>query len=199
MTFYKCLKAFLRFLFLPLFRVKIIGAENFAQEGGCILYANHYSNWDPLFMHLAINRKPRFMAKSELFKNAFLRAIVTFFGAFPVERGKGDFAALKNAFSAVENGDVVGIYPEGTRSKNGQINGFHSGVSIIAIRTGAKAYPMYISGRFRLFKRTYMVFGEPVDIKEKFGNIKLSDHDEMRRATEYLREELIKLKSEAKA
>ena len=198
MTFYKCFKAVLRFIFLPLFRVKIIGKEKFPNEGACIYYANHLSNWDPVFMHLAIDRKPRFMAKKELFKNPILRGIVKYFGAFSVDRGKGDLGAFQNAFKVIEEGEVVGIYPEGKRAKDGIMKNFHTGVSIIAARTGAIACPLYISGKFKPFKKTYMIFGEPVDLKDKFGEIKLSDHETVKATAEHLRQQLVKLKDEMK-
>ena len=196
MKFYKCLKAVLRFLLIPLFRVKIIGKEKLPQEGACIYYANHLSNWDPVFMHLAIDRKPRFMAKKELFKNPVLRKIVTYFGAFSVDRGKGDLGAFKNAFNVIEDGGVVGIYPEGKRAKDGIMKKFHTGVSIIAIRTGAVACPLYLSGKFKPFKKTYMIFGDPVDLKQEFGDVKLTDNETMRKTAEHLRNKLLEIKSE---
>ncbi len=196
--FYRFFKAFLRATFKPLFRIKVIHAERFnPEDNGGVLYSNHHSNWDPFAAHIATEYRPQFMAKAELFKVAPVRGFITYFGAFPVERGKGDFAAFQSAFKVVENGGIVGIYPEGTRNKKGlEVKKFHTGAAIIAIKTGVKVYPLYYSNKLRPFRRTYMVYGEPIDIKEQFGEVSLADRDKVREVSEYMREAVIKLKDE---
>lgn len=191
--FYKCLKAFLRLLLLPLFRVKVLGKEQLPKESGYIVYSNHLSNWDPIFMHLILDTKPRFMAKKELFKNPILRGIVTYFGAFSVDRGNGDLGAIKTALTIVRSGGVLGIYPEGTRAKDGVIKPFQPGAAVVALRTDAALVPLYISRKLKPFKRTYMVFGEPTNLKERLQAVSLADKHSVRRAADVMREEILAL------
>src|ERR671937_2278204 len=101
------------------FRLRSRGRENLP-DGGFVLAANHTSNFDPwpLGLPLFPRRQLRFMAKSELF-NPLLGPILKAGGAFPVRRGEGDFEAIQRAVELVREGQVVVMFPEGTRRKKG--------------------------------------------------------------------------------
>ncbi len=123
------------------FRIEVYGAENLPQEGGFILASNHVTELDPVLLGIKVNRQLNFMAKVELFKNKLFGALITALGAFPVSRGTGDTSAIDKAIDTVEKGNVLAIFPEGTRSKDGELRRFKSGTIVVAEKTGADIIP----------------------------------------------------------
>jgi 1-acyl-sn-glycerol-3-phosphate acyltransferase len=138
-----------------LFRLQAKGLEHLPAEGGFVLAANHTSNFDPwpLGLPLFPQRWLRFMAKSELYWWP-LRAVLDAVGAFPVERGKGDVEAIAKAVELVRSGEVVVMFPEGTRQRKGLRKRWkarpHTGAARIAQRAGAPLVPAAIKGTDRL-------------------------------------------------
>lgn len=163
---------FLVYLLTPpvraLMRVKIIGKENIPPKGEkIVLCCNHISNWDPVLLEVAQPmRHIYFMAKAELFKNRlFAWLLGKQIGAFAVHRGTGDTAALDTAKQLVEDGKIMGIFPEGTRSKDGKLMRAKSGTALIVSQTGAMVLPVAIVTRgqhVRPLRRTLVVYGKPV-------------------------------------
>jgi 1-acyl-sn-glycerol-3-phosphate acyltransferase len=143
-----------------LLRLRATGLENLPQ-GGFVLSANHLSNVDhwalgfPLFPH----RQVRFMGKVELFKPG-LGSILRSAGAFPVRRGEGDAEALHTAISLARSGEIVAIYPEGTRR--------HKGAARVALEAGVPLVPAAIDGTDRLsrFPPIRVTYGTPVPIDD---------------------------------
>lgn len=193
---YKVLKAILRPIFFFLFNVKVINKEALDYEGGMIMMSNHVSGWDPVLLHMAARCKVRYMAKAELFKFKPFGWLLKAFGAFGVDRGRGDMGAMQQAFKIVREGGTLGIFPEGTRSKTGELGRFQHGASMIAIRAKTRILPVYISRRARLFTRCYIVVGEPMDIKKRMEDLTLADTSKVRAASEILRDEMLKLKEQ---
>lgn len=168
---------FLLWFFKPLawllFPFKTIGRENIPDTPGqppLILCCNHISVIDPVFLEMCQKRHVYFMAKEEIFKN---RLATWFFakqlGAFPVKRGAGDTGALDTARRIVEEGKLLGIFPEGTRSKDGRLGRAKSGAALIAAQTGASVLPVAIATKnqkLRLFRPTRIVFGPPLSPEE---------------------------------
>lgn len=164
---------FLVYLLTPpvrlLMRVKIIGRqENMPPVGEpLVLCCNHISNWDPVILEVSQPRRHiYFMAKAELFKNPLF---AWFFGkqigAFEVHRGTGDTGAIDKAEELVREGKVMGIFPEGTRSRDGKLLRAKSGAALIVAQTGAMVQPVAIVTRnqkMRLFQRTTVVYGKPL-------------------------------------
>ena len=97
-----------------LFRMEIAGRERIPAEGPCILVANHESVIDPFVLGLATPRIVRFMAKAELWQSAAVRTVMEGFGAFPVDRGRGDFDAFGRAGRLLADGEILGIFGQGT-------------------------------------------------------------------------------------
>lgn len=153
-----------------LMRVQVIGTENIPTEAGnppLILCSNHISNWDPVLLEVAYPaRHIYFMAKAELFKNpVFAWLLGKQFGAFPVKRGTGDTHALDVAKQLVNEGKLMGIFPEGTRSKDGKLLRAKSGTALIASQTGATLLPVAMVAKgqqLRPFRRTKIVYGKPL-------------------------------------
>lgn len=136
-----------------LLRWRIIGAENLPATGGVILAANHTSLIDPLLAGSAVRRPVRFMAKDELFRNRFFGAFMRGIGAFPVRRGEADRQSLRESLRILAEGGVLGIFPEGTRSADGQLGKAQSGIAFIAKRSGAPIVPAAIIGTEKILRK----------------------------------------------
>ncbi|MGE5576695.1 MAG: lysophospholipid acyltransferase family protein [Syntrophothermus sp.] len=169
--FYRFARALVRFLAKVLFRWEVKGAEHMPQRGGVILAANHVSLLDPLFVGSTVNRKVHFMAKEELFKIPLLGRVITALGAFPVRRGAADRQAIREALRILETGEVVGIFPEGTRSVDGELQKAKNGIALLATRANAPVVPAVISrskkmtrGRFHLPRlvKIRVLLGPPI-------------------------------------
>lgn len=143
---------------------RVIGRENIPAEGPVIICSNHISNWDPPLLGSPLTRQVHFMAKDDLFKIPVLNWLITQFGAFPVKRGGGDRAAIRATLDLLKNGKILGIFPEGTRSKNGQLGEGKSGTALFALRSDAVVIPVAIIGPYKLFRPVTIVYGKPVDL-----------------------------------
>jgi len=157
-------------LFRVLFRWRVIGLEN-VPAGGAIIAPNHRSFWDIPLVGLALRkRRTHFMAKSELFQNPIFAWAIRTLLAFPVKRGAPDRAAIRHAIDVLQQGDLVAIFPEGTRSKTGQLGAAEPGLTLIAVKADVPIVPVGISGTQLIFSkicwfpRLKIVFGKPIYI-----------------------------------
>lgn len=187
--FYNGLKKVLRAIFYWFYQVSILDPQNLALDGAAILAANHIGNNDPILMHLLIRPKVHIMAKKELFRFRPLGALFRYFGAFPIERGAGDLGALGTAFDVVNRGDVLGIFPEGTRNKSGELKRFQPGTAVISVRTRTPVVLVYFTP-FRAFRKTAVAVSQPIRLWEVFPDLNLADVASMREATDYLRQQM---------
>jgi 1-acyl-sn-glycerol-3-phosphate acyltransferase len=127
-------------------RLKVTGADLVPRTGPAILAANHRSMWD-IPVHVVASPRPvMFMAKRELFGDPFRRWLWHVLGGFPVRRDIADVRAIDTALALLERGQAVGVYPEGTRSKTGEMLPFLKGAAWLALRTGAPLVPCGLSG-----------------------------------------------------
>ncbi len=150
------------------FRVRIEGTEHLRQDGGFIIASNHVSSYDPVFLSLAAYREKKrinYMAKEELINIPLIGRLLRALGAFPVRRGKGDRGALDMAAKIITDGKILGIFPEGTRSKTGKLLPAKSGVAIISARTHSDVVPasIHIEGaKLRWLAKVTIRFGKPI-------------------------------------
>ena len=146
------------------FKFSVVGKENLPTDENYILCSNHRTYMDPVFLGMGIPKNLFFMAKKELFEKPVLGPIIKKLGAFPVSRGKGDASAVQTAIDTVKNGNVLAIFPEGTRSKNGELSRFKSGAALIANKTGASIVPACIcfEGKLRFRSKVVVRFGKPI-------------------------------------
>lgn len=163
------LYAFGRAILIPimklLFWYKVKGKNNIPKEGGYIVCSNHMSNFDPIFLGITQKRQINYMAKAELFKNPVFGWIIRHLGAFPVHRGKGDGKAINNAESIVQDGKILGIFIEGTRSKTGDFLRPKAGAAIIAEKTESPVIPVCITPqnkKIRIFQPVTVSWGKPI-------------------------------------
>lgn len=192
---YSILAIILRVFFRFFFNAKVVGIENVPKEGAVILAANHMSNFDPPFLGCFSPRPVHYMAKVELFENKIFAAVISALNAFPVKRGQADKNAIKHATVILKEGNALGIFPEGTRSKTGEVGKGEMGVALFASMTNAPVVPIAIIGTNEMFSKEKkfpnltLVFGKPMKFN---GNRK--NRDELAAFSDMVIEEIKKLK-----
>lgn len=151
-----------------IFPRRVKGIENLPAEGGFVLCINHMHARDPLFIATRIPRMRQmfFLAKKELFKVKLLAAIMSGIGAIPVDRGNADLSAVRTALKVLKDGYGLGIFPQGTRSCDNSRTELLTGASMIALRGGVPVIPAYINGPYRMFRRSDISFGKPIELAE---------------------------------
>jgi 1-acyl-sn-glycerol-3-phosphate acyltransferase len=141
-TVYRISAWIFRCLFRILGGFKVIGKGNIPKEGGVILAPNHISYVDPPAAGAAVNRQVHFMAKEDLFKVPVVGKWITRVGGFPVRRGTADRKAIKNAIELLDEGRVICLFPEGTRSPDGTLQEPELGIGLIALKSRAPIVPV---------------------------------------------------------
>ncbi|MCG0278010.1 MAG: 1-acyl-sn-glycerol-3-phosphate acyltransferase [Thermanaeromonas sp.] len=165
--FYRIAKFICYLFFRYICRWEVRGQENFPREGPAVVVSNHVSFWDPVAVGVAVPRPVRFMAKEELFRIPLLGQVIRGLGAFPVRRGRSDRQALKESLEILRSGQVLGMFPEGTRVRTGGLGTFHNGAAVLSLKTGAPLVPVALKGTQNIFSkgwfRPFQVFiGEPI-------------------------------------
>jgi 1-acyl-sn-glycerol-3-phosphate acyltransferase len=145
---------------------RIFGQENIPLKGRFIFAPNHVSHLDPPLVSSCSPRRPHVMAKKELFKKAFFAKYFQALGAFPVDRGKADRKAIRHAIKMLESDSPLLIFPEGTRSKTGELGEAEIGLGMIAHATKAPIIPVYLKGTDQAFSA----------LNPKFGIVKIEIH-----------------------
>lgn len=143
---YRFAQIILRLIMPTYFGLKVEGHENLPATGPAIVVCNHVNYLDPMAMGAALHRPLYFMAKEELFANPVFGWVLRNVGAFPVRRGQADRRALRHALKILARGDVLAMFPEGTRSVSGDLQELQRGAAMLALRSGACVVPMVILG-----------------------------------------------------
>jgi 1-acyl-sn-glycerol-3-phosphate acyltransferase len=195
---YRLISFVSRPLLKVLFRYEVLGLENLP-EGGFVLAAGHQSNFDPWPLGIALSKRyfVRFMAKSELFWWP-LGAIVRGAGGFKVRRGEADREALQTARRLAREGNVIAMFPEGTRRAKGLLKRrqveVHDGAARIALGAGVPLVPAAVAGTDRLARlaKLRVVYGKPVPLDDLAG---LGRREAARVATARLMERIQELEA----
>lgn len=168
---YKFLKTFFKGILSIFYKIEVVDKYKMPTNGPVILCANHMSNWDPVVLAITTDRQIYFMGKEELFKNKFLKYILEKVGSFPVNREKADLKSIRTSLSILKRGDVLGIFPEGTRVKSVYSDNVKEGVGMISNMSNSIIQPVSIVTEYKLFKPIKVIFRDtinPLDFKE-FG------------------------------
>ena len=179
------------------FRLEFRGKENVPKKGPFVFCSNHVSGLDPTIVCLGVppRIKLRFIGKAELFENPFLRILFEKgLGCFPIERGSADMGALDKAVNIVKDGGALAIFPEGTRSKDGYLQRFKSGMSLIVQKTKADVLPCnitYLDGK--KFRGRIIVNYGPVIPFETLGFSDVQSPRELKSATRLIRSKVEEL------
>ena len=192
------------------YRAWVRGVENVPATGPVIIASNHLSVLDSVFMPLEVDRQVTFLANSEYFTGRSLKGRITAWfmrgiGQIPIDRsgGKASEASLNTALQVLARGDVLGIYPEGTRSPDGRLYRGRTGVARMILESGVPVIPvvmvdtekaMPIGSKLPKVHRVGMVFGEPLDFT-RYAGLE-SDRFALRAVTDEIMYELARLGSQ---
>ncbi len=180
--FYWLIKA----LFWPVsriyFRMKIIGRENIPKEGPALLVANHSSYLDPACLGSASPRKIHFLISNRVYKKFLQTWFYRWMETIPIQQHSAELSSIRSALKMLQEGKVIGIFPEGTRTATMQLSNWMHGVALIAARSAGPTVPVAIlgSGRALPINRfipwplsIWVIFGKPLHFpREKSKNIK---------------------------
>ena len=173
-----CLRPVARILTTAFFDLKVDGLENIPERGGALIISNHQSNLDPVVLGARLRRSLSYMAKEELFHvmppfTWLLRSL----GAFPVHQGHGDVRAMRQCIQRLQDGYLLNIYPEGSRTPDGEIGRIEKGVALIERRAHVPIIPAVIVGAFEAWP-IHRTFPRPGPIRIQFGQpMNLADMD----------------------
>lgn len=174
-TFYRCLQWFLPRLFRLNGGFDVRGTENVPETGGAILASNHRSYLDPPVIGAGLRRRTYYFAKQELFKNPVFAGIIRSLYAFPVDREGVDRTAIRHAINLLKAGELLTLFPEGTRSEDGRLGEATPGVAFIAKQAGVPIVPCALTGTSVVLPRKAwhlhrgritVSFGEPVRMED---------------------------------
>lgn len=176
------------------YEVEYVGVENLPAEGGYILAANHIHALDPLMIALGMERQIHFMGKQELFKNPFIKAALKTVNGFPIVRGGRDKEALDYAVRILDEGMILAMFPEGTRSKTYTPASAKGGISLIARQAKADVVPVSVYNNEQMKKHSKVTirFGKPIP----FAELNLNDEskkDELRASAAFVMEKIVAL------
>lgn len=152
-------------LFHTYWRGRIIGAERVPQKNPLIIVCNHASYFDPPIISSAVGRPVAYMAKEELFHVPGLKQAIQAYGAYPVKRGAGDRGALKSALQALEDGWIVGIFLEGTRTSDARIHKPKLGAALIAAQAQVPLLPVSLWGTQKILPKGNLPRSTPVTVR----------------------------------
>jgi len=170
--FYRFAKLMIGLALLVWTRKEVVGLKNVPKRGPVILASNHVNLLDPPLLAIVLPRRIVYMGKIELWKTPVIGPLYTLVGFIPVRRFEGDLAALRKAEKALRQNQVLGMFPEGTRSRKPGLGKGQPGTAIIALRSGAPIVPVAVTGTegvavprsfFRL-TRVRVVFGKPFEL-----------------------------------
>ena len=160
-----------------LWRIEVIGLDKVPRDRPIVLAPNHISDLDPVFVLGVVFdfSRYRILAKQELFRNPVIGWALGCLGAIPIDRGKGDTETIDKVIAECRGGTRVLIFPEGTRSKTGQLGKLKSGAFAIASQAGADILPCRIiydtpDARMHLFCRMRICFGDPISTAGAAGD-----------------------------
>lgn len=168
MTFYKVATKIVTTALSFRYRITVVDKHKIPLDQGCIFACNHTGLADGFFIGMGMKKTVRFMAKKELYENKLLGATLRALETFPVERGAGDQSALNTAIELLQNNEYLGIFPEGTRTKDGTLGRAKSGAVVIASRAKVGILPIGIYyGNKRIFRRQVtIVYGDLIEYSQ---------------------------------
>lgn len=165
------LQVILRILFIVWLRYRVRGLRHIPPEGGGLVLVNHQSYLDPILVQLGMSRPVSWIGRENLFRIPVFGWIIRKLYAMPIKRESGGTAIIRESVRRMQHGFLVGIYPEGTRTRNGSVGPFKPGFVAMIRRGQLPVYPVGIAGAFNALPRgafflrprkVRVVFGEPI-------------------------------------
>lgn len=183
-------------LYKLVFRIKKVNEKNLPADGAYIVCANHVNMLDALAVVCSCKRKVRFICKESMFKVKALGWALKLSDTIPLNREKNDIESMKRSLKALKNGDVLGVFPEGTRKGMEKNLKAKSGAAFFSLKTGTPVVPIGIQGSFKPFTKVKLVFGEPLDFSEYYGKEK--DKEALEKVTNVIMDNIIMLTNQKK-
>ncbi|MFB6357011.1 MAG: lysophospholipid acyltransferase family protein [bacterium] len=186
-----------RCIFRIYFRHRSFGTRHVPDDSGAVIATNHASNLDPLLVNVDIPRPLFYMAKKSLHEIPLFGPLIRHFYAFPVRRGGADRKAIRHAVDIIKAGNLLLMFPEGTRTRNGELQRPRRGIGKIVDDSGCPVVPGYLDGSFRAMKpgdwfpkpvHTSIRFGEPLNFAEDGEG----QFDSRREGEQYIADEVMK-------
>jgi 1-acyl-sn-glycerol-3-phosphate acyltransferase len=180
---YDTLRVLARLLVVGLFRVRVAGREHWPATGGGLVCANHQSYFDPPLVGLTCSRRMNYLARDSLMRVPGLSQLITFLDAIPIDREGSGLAGLKETLKRLKAGELVLIFPEGTRTYDGEVAPLKPGFIAVARRSRVPLVPVGLDGAYQSWPRTAwfprltrlaVVIGEPISPDQV---AELSDED----------------------
>lgn len=168
-------RAIVRAIFVYVFRGRIFGVNHVPVRGGVLLVSNHQSFFDPVLLSLGLPRETHHMARDTLFNKRRFATLIRWLNAFPVKRGSADLGAIREAVKRLRDGQLVIVYPEGTRTRDGEVGPMHAGIMLMARRAGVPVVPALVCGAYEVWPRSaslptlqpvLVAYGPPISAAE---------------------------------
>ncbi|WP_044640257.1 lysophospholipid acyltransferase family protein [Risungbinella massiliensis] len=193
---YRLVRDSFKYFLLLFYRFEVIGSEHVPTDKRAVVCCNHINNFDPPLVGGAIKREIYFMAKEELFRMPIIGKVMPHLCAFPVKRDGSDTQAIRRSIQILKEEKLMGIFPEGTRSKTGELGKFHTGFVLIASKGKAPIIPTAIVGEYRLFRKMKVVFGEPLELDSYLNESGKMDSEGIRKVTDEVIKRIQQLKDQ---
>ena len=197
--FYMWVRKYVSWLIRACMCVRTYGTENEQTEGPLIVCANHTAMLDVLALAISFKRQLRYLAKKELFKVPLLAPLIRALGAYAVDRGTGDVAAIKKTLTLLDEGEVVAMFPQGTRYRgvDPAETTVKPGIGMLVYRSKADVQPVFVrvkGYRYRLFRKKEVIIGKPIRYEE-FG-FTTGGKEEYARAAQLVFDRILALRNE---
>lgn len=168
MPSYNFMKAVLNGFIQVVYPYKLIGREK-VKDGPAVLVGNHYRIWDIIHMACTTKERVHFITKQELYKNRFFRYLCNEVEAIPVSRDGQDAKAIMMALRYLKKGEKISMFPEGTRNRTEEeLLPLKGGAALFAIKARVPVYPVMCLRKTRLFCRTKIMVGDPIDFSDYY-------------------------------
>lgn len=170
---WKLAQVFCRIFTTCCFDLKVFGEHHVPRTGGVLLVANHQSYLDPVLVGVRLRRPLHYIAKSELFENRYSARLLRWLNGFPVHQGAVDVGAVRETINRLRDGHALTIFPEGSRTNNGELLPIARGVSLVVRRAKAPVILVAIAGSYqawpmneRMFRprKIRLIYGAPMKL-----------------------------------
>ncbi len=189
-----------RALYATYFRWRVYNAERVSASGAVLLASNHASFLDPPLVGSGLHRECTFLARDTLFRFGPTRWLLNQWQAVPIDRDGGSATGMKRILQALNNGRAVILFPEGTRTRDGQLQRVRSGVGLIAAKTDAPVVPVRVWGTFEAFGRNVKIpkprrvtvkYGEPLYFRELRAEAKDCSKERLKEIYQQIADEIM--------
>ncbi len=189
-----------RVLYATYFRWRVFGAENVPVNGGVILASNHASFLDPPLVGCGLKRDINYLARESLFRFPGIGALLRSWNAVPVDRDGGGAKGLKIILDRLLNGAGIILFPEGTRTKDGQLQPARSGIGLTVIKSAAPVVPVRVFGTFEAYGRHVKIpkpqritvkYGKPMNFEKLRAEAKICDKARLKEIYQQVADEIM--------